>query len=93
MNGYIQFSFIGGSEAKGGFVQATQDENSVLFRANQQAAVEVLRDELQRRISSETSKSLQTSSMDELEKLAVLRDKGVVSEEEFQQKKKMLLGF
>ncbi|PNX46429.1 MAG: hypothetical protein BV457_04070 [Thermoplasmata archaeon M9B1D] len=30
--------------------------------------------------------------MDELEKLARLRDKGIISEEEFEAKKKQLLG-
>ena len=34
----------------------------------------------------------QTSNMDELEKLARLRDKGIISEEEFEAKKKQLLG-
>lgn len=91
-NGYIQFAFLGGREAKGGLLQGTQDENTVLFRVSQQGAVEALRDELQRRISAATSKPSQSSSLDDLEKLATLRDKGIVSEEEFQQKKKKLLG-
>jgi hypothetical protein len=34
-NGYIQFAFIGGQEAKGGLFQGTQDENTVMFRASQ----------------------------------------------------------
>ena len=34
----------------------------------------------------------QSSNMDELEKLARLRDKGIISEEEFEAKKKQLLG-
>jgi len=32
------------------------------------------------------------SNLDELEKLAALRDKGIISEEEFKAKKKQLLG-
>jgi hypothetical protein len=51
-----------------------------------------LRDELQRRIAAVASRPTQSSSLDELEKLASLRDRGVVSEEEFQQKKKHILG-
>lgn len=88
LNGYIQFAFVGGQEAKGGIFQGTRDENSVMFRLSQQPAFEVFRDELQRRISSGTpgSKQPQPSPMDELEKLASLRDKGIVSEEEFQKK-------
>lgn len=91
-NGYIQFAFVGGQEAKGGLFQGTQDENTVMFRASQQAAFERLRDELQRRIAAAASRSTQSSSLDELEKLASLRDRGVVSEEESQQKKKQILG-
>lgn len=30
-NGYIQFAFMGGQEAKGGIFQGTQDENTVMF--------------------------------------------------------------
>ena len=36
-------------------------------------------------------KESQFSALDELEKLANLRDRGIVSEEEFQKKKKQLL--
>ncbi len=93
INGYIQFAFVGGQEAKGGILQGTQDENSVMFRVSQQPAFEALRDELQRRISaSKTLGSKQSSAMDELEKLAALRDKGIVTEDEFQKKKRELLG-
>lgn len=91
-NGYIQFAFIGGREAKGGLFQGTQDENTVMFRASQQADFEKLRDELQRRIASVAAVPMPPSALDELEKLASLRDKGIVSDEEFQQKKKQLLG-
>jgi Short C-terminal domain/Domain of unknown function (DUF4429) len=92
LNGYIQFAFVGGQEAKGGILQGTQDENSVMFRVGQQPAFEALRDELQKRISSpKEPSSKQLSPMDELEKLASLRDKGIVSEDEFQKKKKELL--
>jgi hypothetical protein len=33
-----------------------------------------------------------TSNLDELEKLAGLKEKGIITEEEFNQKKKQLLG-
>lgn len=90
-NGYIQFALVGGREAKGGLFQGTQDENTVIFRASQQSAFEAFRDELQRRISSGVHGSKPPSPMEELEKLASLRDKGIVSEDEFQKKKRELL--
>ena len=93
-NGYIQFSFKGGQEAKGGLLQGTQDENSIIFTASQQQAFEGFRDELQRKITEKSGlpTAMLQSPMEELEKLASLRDKGVVTEAEFQQKKSILLG-
>ena len=35
-SGYIQFSFTGGQEAKGGIFQGTKDENTVMFRKGKQ---------------------------------------------------------
>lgn len=93
INGYMQIAFLGGQEGKRGIGQAGGDENTVMFRVGQQPAFLALRDELQKRMASsrDTGKS-QISAMDELEKLASLRDRGVVSEEEFVKKKKALLG-
>lgn len=91
MNGYIQFAFVGGLEAKRGIFEGTRDENTVMFNMDQQPAFEKLRNELQKRISSKQLAN-NLSSMEEIEKLASLRDKGIVSEDEFQKKKKELLG-
>lgn len=35
-NGYIQFGFLGGQESKGGVLDATSDENTVMFTSGQQ---------------------------------------------------------
>ncbi|KPG98372.1 hypothetical protein AEQ67_13555 [Pseudomonas sp. RIT-PI-q] len=91
-NGYIQFSFQGGSEAKGGVFQAASDENTVLFTKDQQAAFEVLRGKLQPRIGRPTAPIEQGSYLDDLERLAALRTSGILTEEEFQAKKKQILG-
>ena len=91
-NGYMQLAFVGGQEAKGGILQGAQDENTVMFRVSQQEAFERLRDELQKRIATSKGAVSQTSSLDELDKLASLRDRGILTEDEFQQKKKQILG-
>ena len=39
-NGYVQFAFMGGKEAKGGIFQGTQDENTVMFNKKQQSSFE-----------------------------------------------------
>jgi hypothetical protein len=91
-NGYIQFSFIGGQEAKGGIRQATKDENTVMFTAEQQPDFERIKAEIENRIQAKSIPSAPSSDADEIAKLADLRDKGILTEEEFQQKKKQILG-
>lgn len=92
-NGYIQFGFLGGQEGKAGVFQAGLDENTVMFRTTQQSEFVALRDELNRHIASSTSAATSApSAIDEIEKLGKLRDKGLVTEEEFQKKKRQLLG-
>ena len=91
-NGYMQLAFVCGQEAKGGILQGAQDEITVMFRVSQQEAFERLRDELQKRIATSKGAVSQTSSLDELDKLASLRDRGILTEDEFQQKKKQILG-
>ena len=93
INGYIQFAFMGGKEAKGGLFQGTQDENTVMFNTKQQPLFEQIRDAVENRIQAgHSSSSSSSSDADELAKLADLRDKGILTEEEFQQKKKQILG-
>lgn len=92
VNGYIQFSFNGSQEAKGGAFQGASDENTVMFRSGQQDEFLVLRDELQKRMNARQTPSPQPSDLDQLEKLAALRDKGIITDDEFQQKKKHILG-
>ena len=92
-NGYIQLAFLGGREAKGGILQGTQDENTVMFTKGQQSSFEAFRDALQKRLNAANSaNSNHSGPLDELEKLASLRDRGIVTEEEFQKKKKEILG-
>lgn len=89
--GYIQFTLAGGSEAKSGLFQSAMDENSVNFHAfggkNEKFA------ECKRLVEERIGRTASGgSSLDELTKLAELKDKGIITEAEFQQKKKQLLG-
>jgi len=79
-NGYIQFAFVGGQEAKGGLFEATQDENSVMFNYWQKEAFNSLRAAIEQRMAAinVSGKASMGSSLDELEKLATLRDKGII---------------
>lgn len=51
-NGYIQFAFHGGKEAKGGLFQATKDENTIMFNKSQQINFEKVRDFIEKIITS-----------------------------------------
>jgi hypothetical protein len=98
--GFIQFTLQGGLEAKRGVMEAVQDENTVTF-GTQELAEEFLKAKqlIEERIhAAHTMSSIgeqKSSGGDDismLEKLASLRDKGIITEEEFQTKKKQILG-
>lgn len=93
-NGYIQFAFLGGKETKGGLLDAVKDENTVMFTKKQMPAFSELKKSIEAAIvkSNNPITSNSSSSLDELEKLASLKDKGIISEDEFLMKKKQLLG-
>ncbi len=91
--GYIQLTLAGGSEAKGGMFQSTKDENSINFHANggNNGKFEEAKLLIEERISGSPTSAV-ASPLDEIEKLAGLKEKGIITEEEFQAKKKQLLG-
>jgi hypothetical protein len=88
--GYIQVSFLGGQESKGGIFSATRDENTVLFKKSQQSSFEAIRAAVQERISRRPEPVVGVA--EEIGKLARLRDDGVLTDEEFDAKKRQLLG-
>jgi len=90
LNGYIQFSFFGGAETKAGIMDATRDENTVMFTSNQQPEFEAIKFEIERRKNAPSHRT--SSGVDDLEKLAGLRDKGIITQAEFEAKKKQILG-
>jgi len=49
-NGYIQFSFLGGQEAKGGLVQAGRDENSIVFYQKKNQEFEEIKNMIEEKI-------------------------------------------
>ena len=93
-NGYIQFGFLGGREAKGGLLQGTKDENTVLFKKKHQRDFEALRAriyEMQNDEKDQPSSPPGQSPLDELNKLASLLDRGVINNEEFESQKRRIL--
>lgn len=90
--GYMQLTLMGGSEAKGGVWQSATDENTINFHAygKNNALFAEAKEMVEQKIH-ESKGGSHKSEADDLEKYAQLRDKGVITEEEFLQKKKQLL--
>lgn len=88
-NGYIQFTISGGKESTKGLAKATQDENTVMFAKKENGAVEKLKSEIER--LKQLPNIHTTSAADEIRKYKQLFDDGIISEEEFNAKKKGLL--
>ncbi|EKO1912189.1 SHOCT domain-containing protein [Clostridium botulinum] len=90
VNGYIQFTLPGGNEKTKGAFEATQDENSIMFlKKYNDVAMQIKQkiEELQQQGHNPI-----TSGADELRKYKELMDDGIITEDEFNKKKKELLG-
>lgn len=94
-NGYIQFSLLGGVESRGGLMDATHDENTVMFGGwgSENKKIEEIKNYIETRmVELRNTAPAQTSVADELSKLNELKQQGVLSEEEFEAAKKKILG-
>ena len=93
--GYIQLTLKGGSEAKSGLFQSTTDENSINFHSafggNNNELFSEAKKLIEERVNAVNSPA-KNSELDDLEKLATLREKGIITEEEFNAKKSKILG-
>jgi hypothetical protein len=89
--GYIQFTIVGGNENRGGLLAASGDENTLMFRDNY--VFEKARDFIEKRIGIRSAPQMVAvqSSADQLEKLAGLLDRGLLTKEEFDEQKSTLL--
>ena len=96
LNGYIQFATAAG-ESVGSLAAATQDENSVVFTKSQNPAFAQLREKVESAMSARHSApttvvTTTTSVAEQLEKMAGLLEKGILTQEEFDKEKSKLLG-
>lgn len=95
MNGYIQFAVSGGIESTGGVRDPNFDENTVTFVHADNEYVQEIKEYIEKVMLSKgemCTSAVQISNADELRKYANLRDEGVITQEEFDAKKKQLLG-
>ena len=95
-SGYIQFTISGGNESRGGLFAAVKDENTFMFaRAKNNATAKEIKnyiDSSMRKAQAPQSSIPAVNLSEELQKLAQLKEQGVLSAEEFQAAKKKLLG-
>lgn len=99
LSGYIQFTLMGGSEAKAGWQEAGLDENTVEFVKSEEPqfrrikdAVDAKIEELSRPTAPQPAPQPTSDPIAQLERLAALRSQGVLSDQEFADQKAKLLG-
>ncbi len=93
-NGYIEFILLHNHERHNKDSDYEIYDSIVTYRPGQQNAFEAFREALEAKLTSGLNKapSVATTDLDELDKLASLRDRRVITEDEFNRKKKQLLG-
>ncbi|MBS9806591.1 SHOCT domain-containing protein [Bacillus toyonensis] len=93
-NGYIQFNFMGSQESKRGVMAAAADENTVMFTKREEKMVEEIKEYIESILVNKRKPQVTESvcGADEILKYKDLLDQGIITEEEFQGKKKQLLG-
>jgi Domain of unknown function (DUF4429)/Short C-terminal domain len=98
MPGYIQFSQHGMVESKKGMFDATKDENSIIFstKGDYEQAVELKAyiESIQAQLEQPAATMIveSKSEADELLKFKQLLDAGAINQEEYEHKKKQILG-
>lgn len=92
INGYLQFSMAGGNEGVGGAFQAGGDENTVMFTKKENDKAITIKEKIEELQGVTNSKVEAPSDANELRKFKELMDDGIISEEEFEAKKKQVLG-
>lgn len=91
--GYLQFILTGSLENKRGVSGAVKDENSILFSKKELSLILELKEYVEYKINNKISNnSAALSGADEILKYKELLDKGILTQEEFDAKKKQLLG-
>lgn len=98
--GYFQVQYMGSQDSKGGILNATKDENTVLFAGRKKyKQAQALKGEIEKRAfemravpQAQAGPGGSSSVADELTKLADLKAQGIISSKEFEAQKKALLG-
>ncbi|MBQ8624303.1 MAG: SHOCT domain-containing protein [Oscillospiraceae bacterium] len=92
--GYIQFGVLGGVESNNRVTTSYYDENTITFKKQKNDIAISIKNYIEKAISqrSKLSSVKTISAADEILKFKQLADSGVITQEEFEAKKKQLLG-
>lgn len=93
-NGYIQFGILGNIESSGGILSILFNENTVVVERKNAEIAEKIKLYLENKISENSKTSQEKVSMnniDKLKKFKELLDSGIITQNEFDEKKKQLL--
>lgn len=95
-SGYIQFILLGSRESKGGLMAATKDENTIMFVKKEQKMADEIKSYVENILASKNKLSINTDktssdSAEEIRKFKSLLDEGIITQEEFDLKKKQIL--
>lgn len=94
VSGYIQLTILGSTETRFGVFGATQDSNSIMFIKKFSSVADEIKQKLEEIINSNNKAQNTTSSLsvaDEILKFKELLDSGIITDEEFNNKKRDLL--
>ena len=93
--GYLQLTLAGGKESRGGVAAAVKDENTVVFIKKHAAAFREMRTSIEGAIAGRGAAQVPATSspdlVDQIERLAGLRDRGLLTDAEFHEQKTRLL--
>lgn len=91
LSGFIEFYIVGqNTKQGGGLFSGTDNENRFTFYNKQLPTMLEIKEFIENKLNGDNSKS--SNDLDDLIKLKELLDKGIITQEEFNQKKKQLLG-
>jgi len=97
INGHIQFSIKGGNESRGGSFAAASDENTIMITAKKNDEAEEVVEYINNKLAEINNRAFgnvtqAVSPAEELKKFKELLDMEIITQAEFDAKKKQLLG-
>jgi hypothetical protein len=93
--GYIQFTLPGGIESKRGILDATKDENTVMFDKKDNELAQQMKLEIERLMMNSSQPVIgnnNSNGPERIRKYKQLFDDGIITKEEYEKKKQEILG-